>query len=335
MPRRFWELCDAALGTGTTLTAASDHLSRRRAGPQPGERPGPQGPGRTGHGPASVRALAGPHPPGEHPPSALAAEVGAAYQRLGWRTEISADRVELVCGTAVEALEVPRAPGLVATRWWLHTGGAPDEIRGLPALPDPAAALAVIAAGDRWYFLVQAGACPWSGASLASAALPSAVLPTAALPGVPAAAPVRPALASTGWRRPGGPRAGPQRVADQRSAGQRTGDEQGAGQRAADRLAGQRAGGQQPDGSAGAGVVVRWHAAGSRIPAPPSRDTSGQPVTWAHPPPARLELADPVVLLDLLARAVALTGRGDQPLRLPGGIVVAPAAGPPAARAAG
>jgi len=41
------------------------------------------------------------------------------------------------------------------------------------------------------------------------------------------------------------------------------------------------------------------------------------------------------VLLDLLARAVALAGCGDQPLRLPGGMVVAPADGSPAARAAG
>jgi hypothetical protein len=81
--------------------------------------------------------------------------------------------------------------------------------------------------------------------------------------------------------------------------------------------------------------VVRWHASDSRIPVPPSQDDGGQPVTWAYPPPARLALADPVVLLDLLARAVALAGCGDQPLRLPGGTIVAPAAGSPAARAAG
>jgi transcriptional regulator with XRE-family HTH domain len=341
VPRRFWELCDAALGTGTTLASASEQLDRRRArpqsgghperrrsAPQPGERSGPPGPGRAGHGPASVRALAGPRLTSEHPAAALAAEVSAAYQRLGWRAEISGDRVELVCGTAVEALEVPRAPGLVAARWWLHTGGAPDEIRGLPALPDPAAALAVIAAGDRWFFLVQAGACPWSGAGLASAALPS----------TPAAAPLRPGLASAGRRRPGGQRSGRrasgQRASGQRSSGQGAGDERAAGQRAPDRLADKRAG-QLPAGTAGAGAVVRWHAAGSRIPAPPSRDISGQPVSWAHPPPARLALADPVILLDLLARAIELAGGGDQPLRLPGGIVVAPAAGPPAARAAG
>ena len=53
---------------------------------------------------------------------------------------------------------MPRPAGVVAVHWWLHTGGAPDEIRGLPALPGPQDALAVIAAGDRYLFLVQAGA---------------------------------------------------------------------------------------------------------------------------------------------------------------------------------
>ena len=31
---------------------------------------------------------------------------------------------------------------------------------------------------------------------------------------------------------------------------------------------------------------------------------------WGYPPPDRVRLADPVVLLDLLARAVALAGTG-------------------------
>jgi FtsP/CotA-like multicopper oxidase with cupredoxin domain len=107
-----------------------------------------------------------------------------------------------------------------------------DEIRGLPALPGPQDALAVVAAGDRFLFLVQAGACPWVGPDLAVA----------------------------------GPAGGPP------------------------------------------GVVVRWHASGSRIPAPPSRDPRGQRVTWAHPAPGRVRLADPIVLLDLLVKAVALAG---------------------------
>ena len=52
-------------------------------------------------------------------------------------------------GTVIDALEVPRAAGMVAAAWWLYTRGVPDEIRGLPALPDPAVALAAIAAGPR------------------------------------------------------------------------------------------------------------------------------------------------------------------------------------------
>ena len=51
---------------------------------------------------------------------------------------------------------------MVALAWWLYTRGVPDEIRGLPALPDPATALAVIAACERCYFLARSGACPWT-----------------------------------------------------------------------------------------------------------------------------------------------------------------------------
>ena len=97
------------------------------------------------------------------------AEAMAAHRQLGWQVEHSGGHIELVCGHGVEALEVRRAAGVVAVHWWLHTGGAPDEIRGLPGLPGPQDALAVIAAGDRFLFLVQAGACPWSGPDLAVA----------------------------------------------------------------------------------------------------------------------------------------------------------------------
>jgi hypothetical protein len=76
--------------------------------------------------------------------------------------EDPAGRLWLVTGTAIDALEVPRAAGLVAVAWWLYTRGVPDEIRSLPVLPDPAAALAVIAAGPRCYFLARSGACPWT-----------------------------------------------------------------------------------------------------------------------------------------------------------------------------
>jgi hypothetical protein len=84
-----------------------------------------------------------------------------AYLRLGWRVDGSRGRLELITGTVVDALEVPRAAGLLAAHWWLYTDGCPDEIRELPAMPSPAEAMVVIAVGDRSFFLVQAGGCPW------------------------------------------------------------------------------------------------------------------------------------------------------------------------------
>src|SRR4029077_17374417 len=141
-------------------------------------------------------------------------------------------RMRWLCGDGVGAREVRRPAGVVAVHWWLHTGGAPDEIRGLPTLPGPQDALTVVAAGDRFLFLVQPGACPWTGPDLA-----------VATPG-------------------GGP----------------------------------------------PGVLVRWHSGGSGIPAPPSRDSRGQRVTWAHPAPGRVRLADPIVPLDLLGKGVSPGG---------------------------
>jgi len=234
-PRIFWERSDAALGAGASLIARYDRLARGRVARFPHAAVGTGGheDGEAGRGLNT----------------GVPAEAVVAYRRQGWQVAHTGGRIELVCGGGVEALEVPRPAGVVAVRWWLHTGGAPDEIRGLPALPGPQDALAVIATGDRFLFLVQPGACPWVGPDLA-----------VATPG-------------------GGP----------------------------------------------PGVLVRWHAGGSRIPAPPSRDPRGQRVTWAHPPPGRVRLADPIVLLDLLVKAVALAGHRRHSLTFPGGISVVPA----------
>ena len=49
-------------------------------------------------------------------------------------------------------------------------------------------------------------------------------------------------------------------------------------------------------------------------------------MTWAYPPPGRVRLADPIVLLDLLVKAVALAGHRRHLLTFPGGISVVPAA---------
>ncbi len=53
------------------------------------------------------------------------------------------------------------AAGLLAVSLWRYTMGRPDEIRRLPALPDPGRAMAVIIAADRCYFLAASGASPW------------------------------------------------------------------------------------------------------------------------------------------------------------------------------
>jgi transcriptional regulator with XRE-family HTH domain len=248
VPRIFWERSDAALGTGTALLARYDRLMQRRLA---GLSPSAAGAWTHEETRRARRGLG----------ADIVADAVAAYMRLGWRVHNGDGQVNLVCGKGIEALEVPRPAGVVAVHWWLHTGGAPDEIRRLPALPGPQDALAVIAAGDRYLFLVQAGACPWADPDLADA---------------------RP------W-------AGPD-------------------------LAGAALAGGPP------GVAVRWHTDGSRIPAPPSLDRRGRRVAWAYPPPGRLRLANPIILLDLLARAAALTRQRRHLLTFPGGISVAPAA---------
>jgi len=223
MSRVFWQRCDAALAPEPALAALYEQLAHIRA---------------------ATRSLQGTRTP---------EEAVAAYESLGWGAETERGRVTLVAGAGVDALEVPRATGVLAIHWWLYTKGAPDEIRGLPGLPSPASALTVIAAGDRFFFLTQPGAFPWEEAEPGPGSL---------------------------------------------------------------------------DGGAG-GAEVRWHAAGSRIPAPPSSSVSGHRAEWAHPPPARPRLADPVVLLDLLSRVSVMTQHRDRVLTLPGGLRVVPATSSP------
>jgi DNA-binding XRE family transcriptional regulator len=156
VPRIFWERSDAALGSGTALLARYDRLAQQRLAGLSRTAAGAWAREDTRH----VRRGLG---------ADIASDAVAAYMRLGWKVHDGDGRVDLVCGNGIEALEVPRPTGVVAVQWWLHTGGAPDEIRRLPALPGPQDALAVIAAGDRYLFLVQAGACPWADPDLAVA----------------------------------------------------------------------------------------------------------------------------------------------------------------------
>jgi hypothetical protein len=172
----------------------------------------------------------------------------AGYRRLGWPVTADGDRLALVTGTVADVLEVTRPAGAVAAAWWLETGGAENAPRGLAALPAPGMSLAVIDAGERWYFLVSAGNFPWGGS-------------------------------------------------------------------------GGRHAGTVPEGPA-----VRWHAKGSSIPVPPSKD--GQAAArWAHLPVSALQPAPALAVLDLLGKAAAMTCAPGT-LRLPGGAVAVPAALP-------
>jgi transcriptional regulator with XRE-family HTH domain len=169
----------------------------------------------------------------------------AAYRRLGWPVSADGDRLALAAGTVADVLEVTRPAGAVAAAWWLETGGAENAVRGLGALPAPGISLAVIDAGERWYFLVSTGSFPW-------------------------------------------------------------GTE-----------------GRDNAGAAPEGATVRWHAAGSSIPAPPSK--AGQAAArWAHLPVSALQPAPALAVLDLLGKAAAMT-RAPGTLRLPGGAVAVPA----------
>jgi hypothetical protein len=85
----------------------------------------------------------------------------AVYRELGWQAEERGDGIELITGTTVDALEVPKMVGILAAAWWRYSDGYPDQIRKLPALPDPRQALALITTADRHFFLARAGECPW------------------------------------------------------------------------------------------------------------------------------------------------------------------------------
>ena len=152
--RPLWERADRVLGTGELFARGFDRIQAQASAAS-----------RASATLASARDSA----PAERAAASDGLESSAteharlACQDRGWPAEEDpAGRLWLGTGTAIDALEVPRAAGLVAVAWWLYTRGVPDEIRGLPVLPDPAAALAVISAGPRCYFLVRSGACPWT-----------------------------------------------------------------------------------------------------------------------------------------------------------------------------
>lgn len=230
--RVFWETCDEVLRTGGEFAQGYDRIRARLAV----ERQNTAG-----------RASA-PEQASEGLRATTVGEALLAYRAVGWPAVANGDVVELVTGTVLDALEVPTAAGMLAACWWRCSGGTADMIRGLPALPDPRQALAVIACGGRFFFLVAAGSCPWTGQDQ-SADMPGAV--------------------------------------------------------------------NAP--------VVGWHSSGSRIPAPPTAARDGHHAAWAYLPCRGIELACPVMLLDLLAKATA--AQRPQALTLPGGVLAVPVLG--------
>jgi transcriptional regulator with XRE-family HTH domain len=158
--RQMWERADLVLGTGELFARGYDRIQAQKAAES---RAGVQqlasaaGYRETKHAADDLEAL-------------TLSRARQAYLHRGWPVEEGVDgRLQLVTGNAVDVLEVPRQAGLVAMGWWLYTRGVPDEIRGLPALPDPAGALAVITAGAVCYFLTRSGACPWTRRDIGSA----------------------------------------------------------------------------------------------------------------------------------------------------------------------
>lgn len=144
VPRRFWEACDELLGTGGVMAGRFDQVQRAQAAER-----------RSAAG-MVARPLPVPRAPRPEWPDDL-----AAYERLGWPVTNGPAGLELATGSVVDALELNRPAGTLAVHWWLGSGGVVDPVRNLPALPPPSEALAATVADNRFFFLVQAGACPW------------------------------------------------------------------------------------------------------------------------------------------------------------------------------
>ena len=152
--RQFWERADQVLGTGELFVRGYDRIQAQMAAESRA---------------AAVRRLPPETEPGERGcpaaglESSAVAEARHACHARGWPVEEDASgRLWLMTGTIVDVLEVPHQAGMVAMGWWLYTRGVPDEIRGLPELPDPAQALAAVRAGSVSYFLTRSGAFPWT-----------------------------------------------------------------------------------------------------------------------------------------------------------------------------
>jgi transcriptional regulator with XRE-family HTH domain len=162
--RSLWERADRVLGTGELFARGFDRIQGQACAGSPAD---------AMRRPADDRWRAEAAESSGDLESLTSGAARQACRDRDWPAEEDRDgRLWLVTGSVIDALEVPRAAGMVAVAWWLYTRGVPDEIRGLPALPDPDAALAVIVAGERCYFLARSGACPWTGRGAGGSAGP-------------------------------------------------------------------------------------------------------------------------------------------------------------------
>ncbi len=242
----FWTACDRVLQTGDLFASGHDRIQAQQVADNRAADDAAR---------AAAARIGTAWPQGHALDAADPAEAVAAYRELGWQVRGIGGRLELVTCADVEALELQRPAGVLAAGWWADSKGAPDVVRGLPALPHPAEAMAVIAAGPRCWFLVRGGECPW-------------------IPG------------------------------------------------------------ETDDSGTGGGAVIRWHAHGSRVPAPPSLAADGHAAVWARIPRPPVRLPSPVALLDLLAKATAAASLPCT-LTLPGGVRAVPAAAPARAATSG
>lgn len=160
--RGFWERCDTIFGTGEKYAHRWDDIQQhvqaaRTLAAAARRRPGPRRSASAGT--ADLQAIRTLRTADLSPEGIARARTACA--QLGWPVTPDPAPPELLTGTVLDALEVPRAAGMLAIQWWLETGGAADPIRQLPAMPRPDQALAAIAAAGRVYFLARTGASPW------------------------------------------------------------------------------------------------------------------------------------------------------------------------------
>jgi len=155
--RNFWERADHVLGSGELFARGYARIQARVAAESRARM------GLPVRGGVPSKREGAREQPGDGLESLEVDTALRACLNRGWPVEKDASgRLWLVTGTAIDALEVPRQAGMLAVNWWLYTRGVPDEIRGLPALPDPAGALAAFTADSSCYFLARSGAVPWT-----------------------------------------------------------------------------------------------------------------------------------------------------------------------------